>query len=163
MKEFKISEEEYQAILKAEKETHDKRQSKKLQILILRYKGKTNTEVAEIMGLSSARIRGIIKEYEAQGLEEFLRCKYGGNHRSMSYEEEEELLAPFRKKAEAGQIVSGQEIKKVFDEKIGKDTGRGYVYMMLARHNWRKVMPRPKHPKKADDEAVNASKKLTNV
>ncbi len=29
---------------------------------------------------------------------------------------------------------------------------------MLKRHGWRKVMLRTKHPKKADDEAIEASK-----
>ena len=77
-----------------------------------------------------------------------MRYKYvGGNHRSLSEAE--------------GHIVTAQDIKKVFDERIGKDTGRGYIYMLLKRHGWRKVMPRAKHPKKADEEVIQASKKLT--
>jgi hypothetical protein len=32
--------------------------------------------------------------------------------------------------------------------------------MLLARHGWRKVTPRGKHPDKASDEAMEASKKL---
>ena len=64
-------------------------------------------------------------------------------------------------KAEAGQIITAMEIKKAFDEKLGRDTGRGYIYILLARHHWHKVMPRPKHPQKADDETILASKKLT--
>jgi hypothetical protein len=55
-------------------------------------------------------------------------------------------------------IVTVQEIKAIFDEKLGRDTGRGYIYMSLKRHKWHKVMPRPRHPKKADDKAVDASK-----
>ena len=86
--------------------------------------------------------------------------KYGGNHRNMSVEEEEAILQQFRERAEAGQMVIAQEIKQVFDEKLGRDTGRGYIYMLLARHGWRKVMPRSRHPKKADDETIEATKKL---
>lgn len=78
----------------------------------------------------------------------------------MSEAEEQEILDRFEQKANAGQIVTVQEIKKAFDERIGKDTGRGYIYMVLARHNWRKVMPRSKHPKKADEETIAATKKL---
>ena len=33
------------------------------------------------------------------------------------------------------------------------------VYNMLYRNNWRKVMPRSKHPKKASDEAIEVYKK----
>lgn len=42
--------------------------------------------------------------------------------------------------------------------KIGRETGNSYIYTMLKRHGWRKVMLRAKHPKKADDEAIEASK-----
>jgi hypothetical protein len=31
----------------------------------------------------------------------------------------------------------------------------------LKRHGWRKVKPRPRHPGKASDEVIEASKKLT--
>ena len=34
--------------------------------------------------------------------------------------------------------------------------------MLLERHNWRKVMPRSRHPKKASDEAIEASKKINS-
>ena len=37
-----------------------------------------------------------------------------GNRRNMSYEEETEILATFKKRAELGQIVEVSEIKKVY-------------------------------------------------
>ena len=64
---------------------------------------------------------------------------------------------------EAGQEVTAKEIKAAFDEVRGKNTGSGYIYMLLKRHGWRKVMPRSKHPKAANEEACEASKKLNNV
>lgn len=42
-------------------------------------------------------------------------------------------------------------------------TGRVYVYNVLKRHGWRKKMPRSRHPKAADQEACEASKKLRPV
>lgn len=99
-------------------------------------------------------------EYHRDGLAEYMRSKYVGNHRSLSIEEENEILSSFKKKEDAGQIITVQDIKRAFDERIGKDTGRGYIYMLLKRHGWRKVMPRARHPKKADDEAIEASKKI---
>ena len=114
------------------------------------------------MNCSERKVARLISEYKKQGLEEFMRSKYvGGNHRSLSEAEEKEILAPFEKMADEGHMVTAQEIKKVFDKRIGKDTGRGYIYMLLKRHGWRKIMPRTKHPKKADEEAIQASKKLT--
>ena len=149
MKGYSINAEEYQKIEEAEKRCKDKRTSK-------------NAETAQRMNCSERKVARLISEYKKQGLEEFMRSKYvGGNHRSLSEAEEKEILAPFEKMADEGHMVTAQEIKKVFDKRIGKDTGRGYIYMLLKRHGWRKVMPRAKHPKKADEEAIQASKKLT--
>ncbi|MBR4040361.1 MAG: winged helix-turn-helix domain-containing protein [Clostridia bacterium] len=34
------------------------------------------------------------------------------------------------------------------------------IYYVLHRHGWRKIMPRSRHPKKASEEAIEASKNL---
>ena len=155
-----ISEQVYQEIVEAEKRTTDKRLSKKLSILLLRFGGKSIAETAEQMNCSVSKVRRLIAEYRRDGLAEYMRSKYAGNHQSLSIEEENEILSSFEKKADAGQTITVRDIKRAFDERIGKDTGRGYIYMLLKRHGWRKVMPRARHPKKADDEAIEASKKL---
>ncbi len=160
MKRQRISEEEYQEIAAAEKATQDKRISRKLRALMLRYEGLNNEEIGKRLGLSSVRISQYVSEYKQKGLEAYKEKKYGGNHRNMSEEEEEEILNQFKDQAKAGQVIIARDIKRAFDEKLGRDTGRGYIYMLLARHGWRKVMPRSRHPKKADEEAIEASKKL---
>lgn len=163
MKGCKISKEEYQRIVEAERQTTDKRVSRKLCILLLRFNGYSAIETAERMGCSVSKVKRLMTEYRRDGLSEYMRSKYVGNHRSLSEEEENEILASFEKKANAGQVITVQDIKRAFDERIGKDTGRGYIYMLLKRHGWRKVMPRARHPKKADDEAIDASKKLKPI
>lgn len=160
MRNYTISEEEYQKLVTAEKNCKDKRTSKKLCILITRFSGISTAETAIRMNCSESKVKRLVAQYRENGLEEFMRNKYKGNHRSLSEEEEKEILSRFERLAEAGQVITGQDIKKAFDERIGKDTGRGYIYMLLKRHGWRKVMPRAKHPKKADKEAIEASKKL---
>ena len=160
MRKQVISAEEYKEIVAAEKATQDKQVSRKLRALMLRYEGLSNTEVGKQLRLSSVRVSQLVSEYKRNGLESFVQKKYGGNHRNMSEAKEKEILKQFRKKAEAGQVITAKEIKQAFDEELGRDTGRGYIYMLLARHGWRKVMPRSKHPKKADDETIKASKKL---
>ena len=129
-------------------------------VLIVRFGGASITETARQLGCSESKVKRMVAEYKKSGFEEFMRSKYGGNHRSLSEEEEKEILKRFEKLAAEGHIVTGQDIKKAFDERIGKDTGRGYIYMLLKRHGWRKVMPRAKHPKKANEEAIEASKNL---
>jgi transposase len=80
----------------------------------------------------------------------------------MSREEESALLEQFRTDAEAGKVVETKAIKQAYAEKVGHETrSHGQIYKLLARHGWRKVMPRSRHPKSATQEAREASKKLT--
>lgn len=157
---YQITEEEYKEIVIREKQTRDKRISKRLRVLMLRYEGKSNPEIAAKLDISTDRLSHLISEYKRVGLEEYVRVKYTGNHRNMSYEKEQEILDRFQEAAKAGQVITVKEIKAAFDEKLGRDTGRGYIYMLLKRHRWRKLKPRSRHPKKASDEEIAASKKL---
>ena len=163
MSRVQISKEEYEAVKEAEKGIKDKRTSKRLRILMLRYEGYKVADIAKIYGTRKEWISQVCRKYREQGLEEFIRNKYQTHHRSLTDAEEEAILAPFEKAAEAGQVVTVKEIKAAFDKVRGKDTGRGYIYMLLKRHGWRKVMPRSKHPKAANEEACDASKKLNNL
>lgn len=159
----KITEEEYEAIKVRWEAEKDRKTADRLHILMLRYENVPNTRVAEMFNVSPSTPSRIFKRYREQGLEEFCRNKYTSHSWKLSYDEEEGILQKFKKEAEAGKIVKVQDIKKAFDAVRGKDTGRGYIYMLLERHEWRKVMPRPKHPKAANDEACEASKKLSKV
>ena len=161
MRQQAITAEEYEKIEEAEKKTQDKQISRKLRVLMLRFEGLDNAEVGKRVGLCSVRVSQLVSEYKKTGLEKYTQKKYGGNHRNMSEAEEEEILSGFKAKAEAGQVVIAKDIKEEFDKKLGRDTGRGYIYMLLERHGWRKVMSRSKHPKKASKEAIEASKKLS--
>ena len=160
MSRFQINEEEYARIEEAEKGTKDKRVSQRLRILMMRYEGSKVREIAQITGMRINSISQMCRRYREQGLERFIENKYGGNRRALTEEQEKAILERFEKAAEAGQEVTATEIKAAFDEVRGKDTGRGYIYMLLERHGWLKVMPRPRHPKAANDEACEASKKL---
>jgi len=79
----------------------------------------------------------------------------------MSAAEEEAFLAEYKKQAEEGQIIEVGAIKAAYEAKVGHSIGGSQIYYVLARHGWRKIMPRSKHPNKASDEAIEASKKLT--
>ena len=163
MSRFQISTEEYEAIKAQEKVGKDKRTSKRLRILMLRYEGYKVKEIAKVYGMRVNSISQLCRRYREQGLEKFIENKYTSHRHAMTEQEENEILTPFEKAAEAGQIVTVKEIKAAFDKVRGKDTGRGYIYMLLKRHGWRKVMPRSKHPKAANEEACDASKKLNNL
>lgn len=97
-------------------------------------------------------------QYRKQGLEEYARNRYESHYRLLSKEQEKEILEQF--KGKEGKQVTAKEIKEDLDKACGKDTGNTYVYRVLKRHGWSKKMPRSRHPKAANEEACEASKKL---
>lgn len=135
---------------------------KKLQVLQLRMEGYRNTEIAKITGYSKSRVSALVCIYAGSGAEYFkAEQRVGGNRRNLSFEEEAQLLDTFAQQAEQGNIITVADIKSSYDEACGHESGSGTIYQVLARHDWRKIMPRSKHPKKASKDAIEASKKLT--
>ena len=81
----------------------------------------------------------------------------------MSIEQEAKVLARFEEEADAGYELTVSDIRKGLETELGRETAVAYVYRVLKRHGWRKVMPRPKHPKAASKEEQDSSKKLKNI
>ena len=106
-------------------------------------------------------INSVLKKYREEGLKAVGESHYVGNHRNMTVEEEAALLAPFEKEMKAGKMIEVSRIKQAYMEKVGHSIGTGQIYYVLKRHGIRKIMPRSEHPNKASEEAIEASKKLT--
>jgi transposase len=163
-KRYHISEEQVTEIKNARIKNKDKNVEKRLKALLLHAQGEKRPAIATKTGFVESYISELVSKYCNKGLSAIAENNYPGNHRNLSFTEEEALLAPFKKKAEAGEIVEVSEIKLAYEKATGKsfgDNNRGQIYRVLQRHGWRKIMPRSKHPNKADDEAIEASKKLT--
>lgn len=158
---YQISKEGQSAISAARKNNKNKNADKRLEVLEMRAEGYKDGQIAEKTGFHKKYVSALVVKYVKEGLGAIVHTKQGGNRRNLNVEEEKELLAEFSEKARQGQLVSVSEIKEKYDEKIGHTSGNGTIYRVLARHRWRKAMPRGRHPKKADNEAVEASKKLT--
>ncbi len=159
-KGYQFRSEEIAAIEAARKRNGDKQEEARLKALELRGRGLPGKEVAAATGFYPAYITTLVAKYREKGLEYLSRNNYGGNHRNMSYAEEEAFLAPYEEKATAGEIVDTKEIETVYQEKVGHSIGSGQIYRVLERHGRRKVLPRSRHPKKASDEVIATSKKL---
>ena len=160
-KKYKISAEQIQEISEARKTIKDKKTDRRLHAVQLRGEGLRDKEIAERLETTSNMISCWVRLYVKEGLSGLLPKEYKGNHRNMTYEDEEEFLSQFYEKAQQGQIVEVSEIKKAYAEKTNFETkSHGQIYEMLKRHGWRKVMPRSRHPQKANNEAIKASKKL---
>jgi transposase len=159
-KRHEISAEEVEEIKKAYKKNKDKNIDKRLEVLLIHAEGKKRAEISIRTGYSKQRITELVSEYRREGLEYFAQKHYKGNHRNMSYEEEATLLESFMERARVGQIVAIKEILVAYENKLGQPVkSNSQIYNVLARHEWRKIMPRSKHPDKASDEVIEASKK----
>ena len=161
MKRFEITKAEYEEIKAKEAATKDKNISRRLQVLMLRYEGKKVAEIAAQLRMHKVSVTQMCARYREQGLEEYARNKYTSHYRLLSWEQEEGILQRFL--GQLGKQVTAQEIKAALDEACGRDTGHMYVYNVLKRHEWKKKMPRSRHPKAASEEACEASKKLRPV
>ena len=158
---YEFSAEEIAAIRNARKETTDKRVDRRLKALEMRAQGKRSEEVAQACEYHPSFITTLVAKYRKGGLAAITENHYPGNRRNMSVEKEAAILEPFMKRAEAGMMVEISEIKAAYQKEVDHPISAAQIYYVLHRHDWRKIMPRSKHPKKASEEVIETSKKLT--
>ena len=158
---YKFSEEEIKKIEQARRDNKDKRAEARLKALELRAKGADAKEVSRATGFHASSVTRLVAKYRDHGLEAISGNHYGGNHRNMSIAEEAAILAPFQERAERGGLVEVSEIARAYQAAVDHPVSKGQIYFVLHRHGWRKIMPRSRHPKKASEEEIAASKKLT--
>ena len=160
-KTYKISAENAAEIKEVRKTITDKKVDRRLYAVQLRGEGLTNDEIAQKLDTSDKMVSQWVSAYiNNGGIAALLPKERIGMHRNLSIEEEKEFLSTYTEQAEAGQIIDLNELKAAYIEKVGHSIGGSQIYRMLERHGWRKVMPRSKHPQKASNEAIEASKKL---
>ena len=119
-------------------------------------------EIARLLGWSTETVHVIHSRWAKEGDVIFnLKAKGGRRNQYFTAEEEAAFLQPFLLKAAAGGILNAMEIKVAFETKVGKVVAKSTIYRMLERCGWRKIAPRPRHPK-ADLAAQAAFKKTRN-
>jgi transposase len=155
-----ISEEQKESLKKLMRSTKTKYDFQRVQCLWLRASlGLFSFEVAEAIGFSVGTVKNIQSRYFRYGESSLIGVGRGGRRReNMSFEEEEELLSSFIKKANEGGVLVVSEIKASYEKKVGHSVPKSTVYRMLSRHGWRKITPRPRHPK-TDAERQESFKK----
>ena len=137
----------------------DPKRRQRIQMVLLREGGMTQPAIAEAMGASLSTVNRAHMAYDRGGLKALESKPSGGRKReNMSLAEERALLARFAKAAGAGEMLNIHDLKAAYEKAIGHETSNSTVYNLLARHGWRKLMPRPFHPKR-DIAAQNAFKK----
>jgi len=162
-KTYTITAENSQELRTIMSKSENARYYRKLQAVALRGEGKKNHEIASITGFHPAYVSELVSIFCNEGISALLRDgRKGGNNRNMSDEEAKAFIAQFEKVAESGKVLTVSDIASAYDKAIGKEhESKSTVYYLLHKLGWRRIMPQTEHPGKADDEAIEASKKLT--
>lgn len=135
------------------RKTKDARELRRgLSVVLSGALGLTLTAVGELIGRSRATVVRLHKEFSDwySGHRDGDR-KWGGRRREyLTLEEEKNFLAGFFDVASKGGILVVSEVKEALEDKLGHSVAETTVYRMLARHGWRKVVPRRQHPKNSE-------------
>lgn len=157
-KSYEISESQLLEIEAARKKNRNKNVERRLCVLVMRAEGKSLEEISEKTGYHISTASKLIARYMRDGISAIAENHYKGNRRNMSFEEEAAILAPFIERAERGEMVDIKEIAAAYQKAVPHKVSDTQIYYVLHRHGWRKIMPRSRHPKKASEEAIEASK-----
>ena len=135
-------------------------QRQRIQMVLLRESGMIQPLIAAAMGVSLSTVNRAHMAYDHGGLEALKPRPSGGRKReNMTLEDEKALLARFAQAAGAGEMLNIHDLKAAYEKAIGHETSKSMIYNLLARHGWRKLMPRPFHPRR-DIAAQNTFKKM---
>jgi len=135
------------------------KQRQRIRMVLLREEGLAQPAIAAAMGVSLSTVNRAHMAYDQGGIKALKPKPCGGRQRqNMTIVEEKTLLARFANAAGAGELLNIHDLKRAYEQAIGHATSNSTVYDLLARHGWRKLMPRPFHPKR-DVAAQDAFKK----
>ena len=117
------------------------------------------SEIAKHTGTTVALVHRVVASYNRLGVVAVETPGKGGRRReTMTWEEEQAVLASFFTRAERGEIATADEIKRAFEAQVGHQVHKSTISRLLKRHGWRKPVPRPVHPN-AKAEAQEEFKK----
>jgi transposase len=110
--------------------------------------GLNANQIAQALSWQASSVRHVQARYLREGEESLRNKPQGGRyHAHLTHQEEQELLAPFVEKAEQGEIVIAAPVQQAYENRLGYPVHHSVVYRALHRQGWRKVQPRPQHPK----------------
>ena len=162
-RKIEFTEEQRAEIQVVRKNNKNKNAERRLCVLSMKALGKSNEEIVSRTGYNGAYARRLIAKYFSEGIESIVRRKRQGNNRNLPYHEEAAFVNGLIEQAKKGHLTTVKEIKTAYENLVGHKIGSGHIYVILGRHGWRKIKPRPAHPKKASEADIEASKKLTLV
>lgn len=125
--------------------------------------GLYSSEISEITGYSESTIRKIHSKYFKEGKSCFKLKKKGGRWReNLTLAEEKGLLSKYESSSALAGTATMSVIKREYELKVGHQVPKSTISRLLKRHGWRKILPRPYHPKK-NIEVQETFKKTSNL
>ena len=135
--------------------------------------GLSASQVAMALDWHLGSVYNLQSRYLRDGAEALTGVGRGGRRRGLLTEEaEQKLLSAFASTAGQGGIAEVSVVRQTYEKQVGQAVAPSTVYRLLARHGWRKLVPRPYHPAARVDEqkafkkscAVwSAGKRIVNV
>lgn len=107
-------------------------------------------KIAAVTGLRASSVRVLHSRFLREGAA-FLtnRPGRGGRRRSLlTQAQAKALLEKHAAEASQGRIVEAGVFKRDYEALVGHRVAATTVYRFLAKAGWRKIVPRPSHPRK---------------
>lgn len=126
------------------------------QAILLRLRGKTTSEVAEIIGCKPDWIRRLVRRWNAEGAEGLKDHRQSnGRDPLLSPEQQAELLQALMGPAPDGGLWHGGKVAKWISEKVGYQVpyNRGWIYMKELGLSCQTPRPRNRQADKIKQEA----------
>jgi len=117
----------------------------------------SNEEAAALLGVKPSTVTKRREQF-SRGKYELPQAPRTGNGSHLIWEEEARIILAMTEKAKCGEFTTIHQIKEEYEKAAGCSVGKSTIYRFLARHKWRKIKPRPRHPK-TDKEAQEEFKK----
>jgi len=109
--------------------------------------GLSSEQIATVLGWHPGSVRHLQARVLREGLGVLEQPGGGGRHRAhLTKVEEEALLAHFCFAAGEGGAVEAGPLRVAYEKRVEHPAARSTLYRLLARHGWRKLVPRSVSP-----------------
>lgn len=118
-------------------------------------------EYAAFLGFTKSKIYKVVELYNKNGADFTASLNWGGRRNAtshMSFEQEQVFMNELALTAVNGNVLVAKHIRELIEKKLCRPVSEDYIWDLFKRHNWKKKMPRPEHPKK-NKEAQEEFKK----
>lgn len=116
-----------------------------------------------MVGYHCSYVKEIQSKYKKEGSKAFhLKPKGGRRYSKLEFNEEKEIIKKFEEKAKTAGVIGVLDIHEALMDKAGEKMHLATTYRILKRHGWRKISPRPKHPK-SSAITIETFKKTSNT